>query len=284
MPDTRSHRFGDSHYIQTKDGRKLHYMEKGAGKLTVVFESGMGSSRCAWGLVQPLVCEHTRAVVYDRAGIGRSEPDREPRTLTRMADDLIFLLNRLGTGPFVLVGHSWGGPIIRMAASMNPARIRGIVLVDQTDEHCGLYFEESSVKHYARMNKLIPMLARVGLYRLMGSKPGKALPADVYKEHYREDFTLRAARTMVAEGTPFLEDLRTLRERPLKLADIEVSVISGTHVSRMERKFRPALHEAHRQTAAALAAGRLVEAPNSGHMVMYTEPRLIVDEIIRMID
>lgn len=52
MPDTRSHRFGDSYYIQTADGRKLHYMEKGAGKLTVVFESGMGSSRCAWGLVQ----------------------------------------------------------------------------------------------------------------------------------------------------------------------------------------------------------------------------------------
>lgn len=283
MLDTSTHRLGNSHYIQTADGRKLHYMEKGAGKLTVVFESGMGSSRCAWGLVQPLVAKHARADVYDRAGIGRSDPDREPRRLARMADDLIFLLNQLGKGPFVLVGHSWGGPIIRTAAAMEPARIRGLVLVDQTDEHCGLYFEESSVRHYARMNKLIPILARVGLYRLMGSKPGKALPADVYKEHHREDFTLQAARTMVAEGTPFLKDLRALREHPLKLAVTQVSVISGTHVSRMEQKFRPALHEAHRQTATALA-GRLVEAPNSGHMVMYTEPGLIVDEIKRMID
>jgi len=283
MPDTRSHTFGDSHYIQTADGRKLHYMEKGAGKLTVVFESGMGLSRSTWGLVQPLVAEHARAVVYDRAGTGKSEPDRAPRTLARMADDLAFLLNELGTGPFILVGHSWGGPIIRTVAAMKPALIRGLVLVDQTDENCGLYFEESSVKHFARMNKLIPMLARVGLYRLMGSKPGRVQPADVYKDHRQEDFTLQAARTMVAEGTLFLEDLRALRDCPLKLEGTEVSVISGTRMSRMERKFRPALHEAHRSTAAALVGGRLIEAPHSGHMIMYSEPLLIADEIKRMI-
>jgi pimeloyl-ACP methyl ester carboxylesterase len=58
----------------------------------------------------------------------------------------------------------------------------------------------------------------------------------------------------------------------------------GLLVEPAERRFRPALHEAHRQTAASLAAGRLVEAPHSGHMVMYTEPRLIADEIKRMID
>jgi len=285
MPNTKSHTLGDSHYIQTPDGRQLHYMEKGAGKLTVVFESGMGLSRSSWGLVQPLVAEHARAIVYDRAGTGRSETDRAPRTLARMADDLLFLLKQLGTGPFILVGHSWGGPIIRTAAAaMDPAHIRGLVLVDQTDEHCSLYFDESSVKHYARMNKLLPLLARVGLYRIMGSKPGRVQPADVYKDHRREDFTLQAARTMLAEGRTFLEDLKALHDRPLKLEGTEVSVISGTLISKMEQKFRPALHEAHRQTAIVLAVGRLVEAPNSGHMIMYTEPDLIVDEIIRMID
>lgn len=185
MPDMESHTFGDSRYIQTTDGRQLHYMEQGTGKITVVFESGMGMSRSSWGLVQPLVTEHTRAVVYDRAGLGRSEPDRTPRTLNRIANDLTFLLKQLGAGPFILVGHSWGGPIVRSVAAMNPALIRWLVLVDQTDEHCGLYFKESSVQHFARMNKLLPLLARTGLYRLMGSKPGKVLPADVYKNHLR---------------------------------------------------------------------------------------------------
>lgn len=284
MGDTSIHTFGHSRYMQTPDGRRLHYMEQGTGSPTIVFESGMGFSRSTWGLVQPLVARYARAVVYDRAGFGRSEPDTEPRTLARIAGDLDSLLDHLGTGPFILVGHSWGGPIVRTAAAMHPERIRGIVLVDQTDEHCELYFVPASAKHYARMNKLIPLLARLGLYRLLGSRPGKAQPADVYEDHCREDFTVQAARTVAAEGAPFLDDLRALRGRSPQLGKLEVSVITGTRVSWLERKYRLALYEAHRQTAASWPGGRLVEAPSSGHMVMYTEPRLIADEIVRMID
>ncbi|MEK4328844.1 alpha/beta hydrolase [Paenibacillus sp. FSL R7-0312] len=200
LPAAISHTYGNSHYIKILDGLQLHYMENGSGPVTVVFESGMGMSRSAWGLVQPVVARYARAVVYDRAGSGKSDVDHAPRTLSRMADDLMCLLNRLGAGPFILVGHSWGGPVVRTVAARNPAIIRGIVLVDPTDEHCRLYFEEASVKHFAKMNTLLPLLAGTGLYKLMGSKPGKVLPADVYKEQRQEDFTMRAAHTMVAEG------------------------------------------------------------------------------------
>src|SRR5690242_18850088 len=96
------HTFGSSAYIQTRDGRKLHYMSKGIGELTVVFESGMGLSRSTWGLVAPAIAEHARAVVYDRAGAGRSEVDSAPRSLNRMAEDLGDLLSELGAGPFIL--------------------------------------------------------------------------------------------------------------------------------------------------------------------------------------
>lgn len=283
MPDMNAHTLGNSHYITTADGRQLHYMENGAGPVTVVFESGMGMSRSAWGLVQPLVAAHTRAVVYDRAGSGRSTPDPAPRTLARIADDLICLLSRLGAGPFILVGHSWGGPVIRTVAVRHPALLRGLVLIDPTDEHCGEYFTAASVKHFAKMNTLLPLLARTGLYRLMGSRPGRLLPADVYREQCREDFTLRAANTMVAEGAAFLEDLNGLRNSPHKLEGIDVAVISGTLITRMERKFRPALHEAHGKSAASFAHGRLIEARKSGHMIMYTEPQLIADTILRML-
>ncbi|BFH14362.1 hypothetical protein WJ0W_001410 [Paenibacillus melissococcoides] len=47
---------------------------------------------------------------------------------------------------------------------------------------------------------------------------------------------------------------------------------------------RPAIAAAHRQTAAALANGRWIDAPNSGHLVMFSQPELIVNEINRMID
>ena len=75
----------------------------------------------------------TTAVVYDRSGLGRSPADPKSRTLHRLASDL---LDHLGHGPFVLVAHSWGGPIVRVAAAASPGRVAGLVLVDQTDEGC----------------------------------------------------------------------------------------------------------------------------------------------------
>ncbi|MFX0580953.1 alpha/beta fold hydrolase [Nocardia nepalensis] len=278
------HTFGTSGFATTTDGRRLHYMVRGTGGPTVVFESGMGFSRSIWGLVQPVVAERVRAVVYDRSGTGRSDDDPRPRTLDRMADDLAAVLRELGDGPVILVGHSWGGPIVRVAARANPAGVQGIVLVDQSDENCELYFLPSARKRYAMTRVLMPALAGSGLYRLLGSRMGGRQPADVAAEHRAEDFTMRAARTMIAEQDQFTEGLRNLREQPHELGALEVSVITGTKLPRLDKTTRTALTAAHRRTAAAFPNGRLVQAQRSGHLIMFTEPELIVEEILRITD
>jgi len=106
--------FGASADATTRDGRRQHYASAGTavpGTPTVVFEAGMGSSRAVWALVQPAVAVRTRAVVYDRSGHGRSERDQQPRTLARVAGDLLDLLRAIAGGPFVLVGHM--RPLVR---------------------------------------------------------------------------------------------------------------------------------------------------------------------------
>lgn len=279
-----SHTFGSSAFIQTRDGRKLHYMSRGVGDLTVVFESGMGFSRSTWGLVAPAIAKHVRTIVYDRSGAGRSEVDSAPRSLCRIADDLGDLLTALGAGPYILVGHSWGGPIVRAVAAANLSRIQGVVLVDPSDEHCDLYFSNLAKKNFALNSVLIPFMARTGMYRLLGSRPGSVQPDDVAKDHRKEDFTVQAALTMVAESKPFLEDLASLLVNPLDLGNLEVSVISGTKPGMGERKIRPAIISAHRQTVSGLSNARWIGADQSGHMVIFTEPQVIIDEIMRMVN
>jgi pimeloyl-ACP methyl ester carboxylesterase len=286
MTQPNAHSYGISKYVDAGNGRRLHYMVKGTGSPTVVFESGMGRSRSSWGLVQPVVAEKMRAVVYDRAGMGLSDDDAAPRTLARMAEDLLLLLNALGPGPFILVGHSWGGPIVRKAAEKlldtEPSCLRGIILVDPSDENADLYFARSVAIQFDMSRKLAPGMAKLGLTRLMGAKPGMVQPKDVAEDHVREDFTVRAARTAVAEMTPFLNDLAELRKNPIHLGKLEVSLISGSKPAFMEKKIRTAIGEAHRKMISSLENGRFIDARESGHMVMFTEPGLIVDEVLRM--
>ena len=97
--------------------RRMHIHVTGAGTPTVVFESGMGASCLSWTLVQPQVAQFARAVSYDRAGHGWSDPTRRPRTARQIAQELHTLLDATGVpGPYVLVGHSFGGYVNRAFA------------------------------------------------------------------------------------------------------------------------------------------------------------------------
>jgi pimeloyl-ACP methyl ester carboxylesterase len=100
----------------------------------VVFESGLGAPLDYWGAVFNRVAEFAPVVSYDRAGIGQSAPDGETPTPVHVAQKLRALLSQLDrTGPYVLVGHSLGGPFVRMFASLYPSDVAGLVYVDPTD-------------------------------------------------------------------------------------------------------------------------------------------------------
>jgi len=111
--------------------RRIHIHVTGEGTPTVVFESGMGASCLSWTLVQPHVAKFARAVSYDRAGHGWSDPAPEPRTAQQIAHELRTLLDATGVpGPYVLVGHSFGGYVNRAFAHLYRNEVVGMVLVD----------------------------------------------------------------------------------------------------------------------------------------------------------
>ncbi len=116
-------------------GRNLHMAVRGSGAPTIVIEAGMGEPPIesgSWNAVVEELSKSNRVVLYDRAGLGRSDPaPKLPRTGADVAADLEAILAKAAVpGPYLLVGHSYGGIHLRIFASRFPDKVAGMVLVD----------------------------------------------------------------------------------------------------------------------------------------------------------
>ncbi|MFV2173516.1 alpha/beta fold hydrolase [Actinomadura sp. LOL_016] len=273
-----------SEHARTRDGRDLHLERHGEGGPVVVFESGAGASRNMWGKVVAALAGRATAVVYDRSGLGRSPADPEPRTLSRLVSDLQDVLDHLGDGPFILVGHDWGGPIVRRVAAETPGRVTGILLVDQDDEASDHYFMPGTRRRLWLSSVTDPTAARLGLFRLSVNRLAAKLPEAAATAFREEDGTVEATRVHLAEMEHFLDDLRRLRDDPPKLPDVPVTLISGRRSGGVGGGGRASLNTAHRARAETLPRGRHIVAEKSGYLVPFTEPGLLVREILRIMD
>ena len=115
-------------------GFKIFASESGAGSPTVVFESGMGEDTSTWQQVQPAIAQFTQTFVYDRAGLGKSEPSPKPRSVEELVSELHQLLHAARLAPpYILVGHSLGGALVQLYAHDYSREIAGIVFIDPED-------------------------------------------------------------------------------------------------------------------------------------------------------
>jgi len=123
-------------------GHKLHIRCVGPADATptVILEAGGGAFSTTWARVQDLLPSTVRSCAYDRAGSGWSEPGPGPRTMKQEVFELHALLEAAKVrGPFVLVGHSIGGLLVRLYADRYGSDVVGVVLVDPAHESAVLY-------------------------------------------------------------------------------------------------------------------------------------------------
>lgn len=116
-------------------GHQVNMVRMGAGPYTVIFESGFASDLTVWRNVAPAVAKSAQVIAYSRAGHGKSQPRPGARTVTASTSDLENMIAAAQLRPpFILVGHSYGGFLIRDFAARNPAHVAGMVFVDASDE------------------------------------------------------------------------------------------------------------------------------------------------------
>ena len=117
-------------------GKKQYVVVEGTGEPTVVFITGKGEAQTGFKMVYSKITKTAQIFSYDRAGIGKSQSFNNERTVDTMAVELNDLLEKENIKPpYILVGHSLGGYVMRCFTKMYPTKVSGLVFVEPAHEY-----------------------------------------------------------------------------------------------------------------------------------------------------
>jgi pimeloyl-ACP methyl ester carboxylesterase len=253
-------------------GARMHLVLSGEGRApggpTVVLETGLGGMSSAWGWVQPEVARFARVVSYDRAGLGWSEADPEPGSGVRAARRLHDMLLEAGIdGPYLLVGHSMGGLLVRVFNDLYPDGVCGMVLLDpcHPDQHLRSQAIRRHMESGFRMLKTVPLLTRIGYVRLTDFLDGQAegLPATQLAQAHAFLCSYQHLKTSDDEASKW-ETLCAEVRRTRKLGDKPLVVLTAG------KGARPGAVELQQELAQLSTRGRQVVVPGADHVTLVT--------------
>lgn len=216
------------------------------GNPTVVMDAGYGDYSKAWDSVIEDLSLLSNVLIYDRAGLGKSETSPNPRTSGEMVKELKELLIEAKIKPpYLLVGHSFGGVNLRMFATEYQDEVCGLVLVDSTPED---YRE-----------RFLPTMS--------------------------EDFQQAYNKQFIYEGNydEFMESLKQLRDTRLKL-NVPLLVLSAGKKAHYSKESQELWEDMQREILEISSEGELVIAENSAHYIQNDEPEVVVAAVKKLID
>jgi pimeloyl-ACP methyl ester carboxylesterase len=259
-------------------GHRLYLDCRGQGSPTIVLNNGLGEVAASWSRIVTQVATTTRVCAYDRAGQGWSQDVASPQDGIAAARDLHTLLSVAGEhGPFLLVGHSIGGPFALTYAAQYRQQVAGMVLLDSSSPEqftaIPSYSLQYNIAH--RVLALAPTLSRLGLGRLVAAVAPSHLPAPAADQVRALTASAHGARNSSADWSvlPQLfkqsQALTTLGHRPLAVltateslsktggwaaAQAKLAALSSNHTRRVVDSTHTGLLEDQHGSAAAVSA------------------------------
>jgi pimeloyl-ACP methyl ester carboxylesterase len=160
----------EGRWIDIGGKRRLYVLEKGSGDATVLFEAGIAATNLNWFHIQETVSQFALTASYDRIGLGWSSPCHTARTPANIAAELHAMLAGAGIKPpYILVGHSFGGLVVRRYALLFPADVSSLLLIDpmRCEEWPPLDpAKQSELDRGRKLTGIAVPIARFGLARL----------------------------------------------------------------------------------------------------------------------
>lgn len=242
------------------NGKKQFYLAKGTGDPAVVFITGLGPTMDDFQEVQLKVSSHAKTICYDRAGIGKSESFNNERNLENISLELKELIDKIGLyKPFILVGHSRGGLIARYFVSKYPEKVCGLILIDPA----------------------IPEL--MWLKRELRADTEK-IEFDNYYNSFCTDTQYTATIRNEFKNT-FTTDSSAVSGKGFPL-NIPITLIGSSKISedkysKEETEIKVELLNSYLKINPQI---KLILTDKSGHYIYDTEPELVINEIVTMLN
>jgi pimeloyl-ACP methyl ester carboxylesterase len=278
--------------VDLGNGRSIHMECRGSGGPTVVLVTGLGEradnfmitsadpTSDEWS-VFPAVAGFTRVCAYDRPGttiltddgfeLSRSTPVEVPATVGDSAEDLDLLLRASGEeGPYVLAGHSLGGPIVRLYAAAHPDDVAGIVFIDALSENLGDGLTAAQVESFEQLNSSASQ----------GRPPGS------------EETFYSTAVVPLLRDVPAAPDVPTIiltaDQWPLTAEVVEAGRAAGTLPEFVTVELADALWASQLVAQDVLAAkfpgAQHITETDATHYIHLDNPQLVIDSIRDVVD
>lgn len=239
-----------------REGERVHVRCTGSGAATVLLIAGFGAGSDGWGEVEPAISARTRVCSYDRLGTGTSDPAVGTQTFVTQATSLHALLAMIGEpGPYVVVGHSFGGAEAVTFASEFTDEIIGLVLVDASpvswpEAICAVADDGSDAAAIPR-----------------NLCSGWSDPSD-NAEHLDVFAAFAGVSSITALDSLSMSVITAVdRELPVGLAPSEVARLTDVW------------DRGQHQWSQLSTAGRVVSVRDTSHAIQLDHPDLVVDEV-----
>jgi pimeloyl-ACP methyl ester carboxylesterase len=267
-------------------GRSIQLDCRGTGTPVVVFESGMDlNGSLSWSKVHDEVARTTRACAYSRAGMLWSDPAPGHRNGLAVAADLHATLERAGEmPPFVLVGHSLGGPYVLIYTERYGGEVAGLVLVDPSHPDQIERFRRVAKEDFTALDPLAHVLARLswtGINRI-----GIAVAQDASKERqilaaFRPTTFAAAVREVEGRFETFAQAgaVRDLGDRPVIVLTAGQSPLSGRLSAEQDSLRQELWMQMHDEIASWSSNGVNRLVPDSSHYIHQTKPDAVVQAV-----
>jgi pimeloyl-ACP methyl ester carboxylesterase len=225
----------------------LHCEGKRNGPV-VILSTGLYREASDWKLIMPEIARFTQVCAYDREGLGQStvvhDPARpESESTDEQVEDLKNLLASAHVdAPYILVGHSAGGVLVRRFARYFPDRVAGFVFIDSAHEEQIWRFQAIDPRSVQG-----PPADPVLVKRNGGLSPGELL-----NWHY---------------------------DKPLIVLEHGIPLTFEGPLAAHTAEFNAAVDSMARDLASRSSMGQLRIAIRSGHEIMLDEPTVVVEAV-----